>query len=64
LPRFSVDLDFDLTKDLSISQVDQMKNDILKYLQSKLSKIKLYEDINIKIDGNLKNSFRYILQYG
>jgi hypothetical protein len=35
-----VDLDFDLTKDFSISQVNKLKNDMFDYLSLKLSKIK------------------------
>jgi hypothetical protein len=53
-----------LTKDFSISQVNKLKNDMFDYLSLKLSKIKWLEDIKIKIDGNLQNSFRYIVQYG
>jgi len=64
LPRFSVDLDFDLVKKLSVKQIDELKNNIFDYLQSKISKIKISEDIKIKIDGSLENSFRYIVQYG
>ena len=64
LSRFSVDLDFDLTKDLSVAQINTLKYNMLDYIQSKLSNIKAYKNIKIKIEGNLDHSFRYVLQYG
>lgn len=58
LDRFSVDLDFNLTKVVSSSEIENLKQELLEYLQNAIS------DMTFKIDGTLKNSIRYIAQYG
>ena len=58
LPRFSVDLDFTLTKTLTKKDIQTLKTDMLDILRTHLP------DIQFKIDGTLTNSIRYIGQYG
>jgi hypothetical protein len=58
LERFSVDLDFTLVQDISTEEIISMKQELLADLQKQLP------DIQIKIDGTLKNSIRYRAQYG
>jgi hypothetical protein len=53
-----VDLDFTLVQDISTEEIISMKQELLADLQKQLP------DIQIKIDGTLKNSIRYRAQYG
>lgn len=60
LPRFSVDLDFDLLQVYDKDETQKIKEWILNLLQTAL----VDKWIQIKYDWTLDYSFRYIVQYG
>lgn len=58
LPRFSVDCDFDLVQKLDKKQLQNLKSELLLYLQNTLP------ELTIKTSGTSDYSIRYIIQYG
>jgi len=60
LDRFSVDLDFDIIKKLSLEEIWELKQELFIFLNQQFSYNK---NIKLSIDWNLKNSFRFVLQY-
>ncbi len=59
LDRFSVDLDFNLTKDLTQDKIQEIKTNMIEKLQYSFRD----EDIKVKQEWTLTNSFRLVLQY-
>ncbi len=59
LPRFSVDLDFDILKDLTKDEITDLKQWIFELLKNNLWK----KWIKIKPEWTLAYSFKFIVQY-
>ncbi len=59
LPRYSVDLDFSLTRDLNTQQLKNFKAELGEYLTDKLQDSKY----TVKPDGTMTHSIRYTIQY-
>lgn len=57
LPRFSVDLDFDLIQSMTWDQTIAYRDALLWYLQSK------FPDFKFVISGTLSHSFRFVIKY-